>query len=205
MVPSASVAERSAACAPERDASWNRPGAYGLTQALPGASVLQPSGWYLRYPAVGFGRKWLFSAIFKFLTLWPLSFDIWLGTSSWNFLIFCWNLSDIELKFGQFSLDIRLLHLWYPWYLDNRCTDSQQGVTLCLRLFYSLDVEVPGLNMTVLTSLRQWKHGNRVKSRVWHEISLFIDHKKRRENFYLNKTSEWFCLPVCQVCSPVSF
>jgi len=30
------------------------------------------------------------------------------------FLMFCWNRSDIHLKFGQFSLDIRLLYLRYP-------------------------------------------------------------------------------------------
>jgi len=57
-----------------------------------------------------------FQQFFNIFTPWPLSTDIWLIFMYIQqiFLIFCWNLSDIWLKFGQFSLDIRLFYLWCP-------------------------------------------------------------------------------------------
>ena len=73
-----------------------------------------------------------FQQFFKIFTLWPLSTDIrvigYSCISSWHFLIFCWNLSDIQSKFSQFSrfllisvyctADTRLISQisWYPVY-----------------------------------------------------------------------------------------
>jgi len=55
-----------------------------------------------------------FSSFFFLSDLCLLISGLYLGVSSWYFWIFGRNPSDILLKYGQFSLDIRLLYLWYP-------------------------------------------------------------------------------------------
>ena len=82
-----------------------------------GPGIRLISGWYSLYPAFGFSQNMaVFSDFSSFLL--PdhcLLISGWyLGISSRYFLTFCWNPSDISLKFDQFSLDIRLLCLWYP-------------------------------------------------------------------------------------------
>jgi len=57
-------------------------------------------------------------------------------------------MSDIKWKFGQFSLDIRFLYLWYPWYRYTRCTDFQQGVTR----WYLLSVEY-GIKIDIYSNI----------------------------------------------------
>jgi len=77
--------------------------------------------WYL---AVGFGQN-VFSLIFHDFSLWPRFTDIWL-VSRFNQQIFysilLISIRYIQLKFGQFYIEIRLLYLWYPVYRSpSRC------------------------------------------------------------------------------------
>ena len=92
----------------------------GCQLMISGVQKALISGWYpvdilniwLLYSAIN-GSFQRFSSFYYSLT-----------TIHWNlaniqvyqryFLRLCWNLSDIKLKFGQFSLDIRFLYLWYP-------------------------------------------------------------------------------------------
>ena len=84
------------------------------------------SGWYPWYPAVGFGRN---MAVFSDLQVFysghcALISGLYLGISSWYFfLIFWWNMSDIELidfllSSFYYIPDIWLINLisWYPVY-----------------------------------------------------------------------------------------
>jgi len=72
------------------------------------------SGWYsVDIRLLNSVKTWLFSN-FSLSDDCPLISGKYLVISSRYFLIFCWNLSDISLKFGPFPLGIRLLYRRYP-------------------------------------------------------------------------------------------
>jgi len=67
-----------------------------------------------------------FSAIFHVICSLTIVHWYLVGISRRYFLIFCWSLLDIQLKFGQFSRDFRLLYLWHP--VDIQCVQISNKV-----------------------------------------------------------------------------